>query len=264
MTAITRHPHVVIIGGFLTESFQYRPMRQRLLDAGAERVTIAPIHLPDWAGMGLVGLGPLLLRGARIIREARRASPDPVIVIGHSTGGLIARLATCETPLDGRVARVAADVGCLVTLGTPHALEPRIRWRHAVVRAAEHLARHCPDGYFAPDTGYLTVGSSFVRPGRAAPRQTLVQRLNALLRDLVGETEGVGGDGLVDAQRSRLDDVRHVELDDILHGNVYGPWYGDSVAIERWWPPAVEEWQRALAARDHLDGLTPADAPALP
>lgn len=249
MTAIARRPHVVIIGGFLTEALQYRPMRQRLLDAGAGAVAIAPIHWPDWAVMGLVGLGPLLLRGGRAIREARQASPDPVMVVGHSLGGLIARLATCETPLDRRAARVAGDVGCLVTLGTPHTFEPRIGWRHAAVRAAGHLARYCPDGYFAPDTGYLTVGSSFVRPGRRAAQRAPLQWLNGILRDLVGETDGLGGDGLVDARRCRLDGVRHVELHDALHGTVYGPWYGDDVAIERWWPAAVEEWRRALAAR---------------
>lgn len=249
MTTIERNPHVVIIGGFLTEALQYGPMRERLLAAGAERVTIAPIHLPDWAAMGFAGMGPLLLRGARAIREARRAAPDPVIVIGHSLGGLVARLATCEVPLDGRRAAVADAVGAIVTLGTPHVFSPRIPWRHAGVRGAEHLARHCPDGWFAPGTAYLTVGSSYVRAGRRAPTRTVVQLLNRVLRDLVGETPGVDGDGLIGADRCRLDGVRHVELDDTLHGLVYGPWYGDTPAIERWWPAAVEEWRGALAAR---------------
>ena len=250
MAANERSPHVVIIGGFLTEALQYGPMRQRLLVAGAERVTVAPIHLPDWGVMGLAGMGPLLLRGARAIREARRASPDPVIVIGHSMGGLVARLATCEVPLDGRRAAVADDVGCLVTLGAPHAFAPRIPWRHAGVRAAEHLARFCPSGYFTPRTAYLTVGSRFVRAGRRIPTRTPVQLFNVVLRALTGETPGVDGDGLVDADRCRLEGVRHVELDDTLHGVVYGPWYGDTQAIERWWPAAVEEWRSALATRD--------------
>lgn len=249
MAANERSPHVVIIGGFLTEALQYRPMRERLLAAGAERVTIAPIHVPDWGAMGLAGMGPLLLRGARAIREARRASPDPLIVIGHSLGGLVARLATCEVPLDGRRAAVADDIGCLVTLGTPHAFAPRIPWRHAGVRGAEHLARFCADGHHAPETAYLTVGSRFVRAGRRAPTHTVVQLLNGVLRSLVGETPGVNGDGLIGADRCRLDGVRHVELDDTLHGLVYGPWYGDTQAIERWWPAALEEWRGALAAR---------------
>ncbi len=245
-----RRPHVVIIGGFLTETLQYHPMRERLLAAGAERVSIAPIHLPDWAAMGLAGMGPLLLRGARAVREARRGSPHPVIVVGHSLGGIIARLATCPVPLDGRRAAVADDIGCLVTLGTPHAFAPRVPWRHAGVRAVEHLERHCPGASFAPSTAYLTVGSSLVPPARRVPVHTVVQLLNRVLRDLVGETPGARGDGLVGADRCRLDGVRHLELDDVLHGLFYGPWYGDDRAIERWWPVAVAEWRAALTARD--------------
>lgn len=249
MSTTDRRPHVVIVGGFLTEAAMYRPMRQRLLVAGAERVTIAAIHLPDWAAMALAGMGPLSLRGACAIVEARRAAPDPVIVVGHSLGGLIARLATCPVPLDGRRAAVADDVGCLVTLGTPHRFSPKIPWRHAAVRATEHLDEHCPDGYFAPRTGYLTVGSTLVPPSRRAPVRTSAHLLNRVLRDLVGETPGVPGDGLIDSDRCRLKGVRQMEFDDVLHGLFYGPWYGDAGVIERWWPAAVEEWQRALDAR---------------
>ncbi len=245
-----RHrPHVVIIGGFLTEAFMYEPMRARLLAAGAARVSIAPVHMPDWGALLFGSMGPLLLRGARAIREARAVSPGPVIVVGHSLGGIIARLATCPVPLDSRHAAVAGDIGCLVTLGTPHRFDPRIDWRHAGVRATEHLSRHCPDGYFAPETGYLTVGSASVRPAAKAPVRSWVQVLDRALRALVGETPHVPGDGLVGADRCRMDGVRHIEFDDILHGLFYGPWYGDEVAIERWWPVAIDEWQRALAAR---------------
>ena len=242
-------PHVVVIGGYLTEPLNYRPFRARLLERGAERVTQAPIHLPDWAIVSFAGMGPLLLRGARAIREARRASPLPVIVVGHSLGGIIARLATCESPLDGRVAAVADDVGCLVTLGTPHAFDPRIPWRHAAVRAVEHLDTSCPGARFAPRTSYLTVCSTMAPAVRRAPTRNAFHLFNRLLRDLVGETPGVAGDGLIGGDRCQLDGARHVELDDVLHGVVYGPWYGDEQAIERWWPVALEEWRRALEAR---------------
>lgn len=249
MTGSERRPHVVIVGGFLTEAAMYRPLRLRLLEAGAAQVTIAPVHLPDWGVMAFAGMGPLLLRGARAIREARRRSPGPLIVIGHSLGGVIVRLATCTEPLDGRVAAVADDVGCLVTLGTPHEFEPRIPWRHAGQRAAEHLAQHCAGAYFAPETGYLTVGSTLVGPAQRAPVKTTAHLLNRVLRDLVGETPGVPGDGLIGSDRCRLEGSRHVGFDDVLHGLFYGPWYGDTTAVERWWPVAVEEWRAALDAR---------------
>ncbi len=246
---VPSRPHVVIIGGFITEAAQYGPMRAALLAQGAARVTIAPIHLPDWAVMGVAGMGPLLLRGARAIREARRRSSAPVIVVGHSMGGIIARLAMSPQPLDGRWAGVADDVGCLVTLGTPHRFDPRLWPGHAAQRAAEHLDRVSPGAFFAPTTSYLTVGSTLVPPSRRAAAGSMLAGLDGLLRALVGETPGVAGDGLVGSDRCRLRGARHLEFDDVLHGLLYGPWYGDAEIIERWWPAAVAEWRAALAAR---------------
>ena len=247
-------PHVVLIGGFLTEAAHYQPMRSRLLEQGAEAVTIAPIHLPDWAAMGFAGMGPLLLRGARTIREARRASAAPLMVVGHSMGGIIARLAMAPAPLDGRWAGVADDVGCLVTLGTPHHFSPSVPWRHAGQRAAEHLERVSPGAFFAPSTGYLTVASTLVSPARRAPACSAAQLLERVLRAFVGETPGINSDGLVGSDRCRLDGARCLEFGDIVHGPFYGPWYGDATVIARWWPAAVEAWRAALSARAALAG----------
>lgn len=249
MPAHKPSPHVVILGGFLTEAAMYEPMRERLLEHGAARVSIAPIHMPDWAVMAFAGMGPLLLRGARAIREARRESPDPVMVIGHSLGGVIGRLAMAAEPLDGRSAGVAADVACLVTLGSPHYLVPDIPWRHAGQRATEHLEQVSPGAWFAPDTSYLTVGSSMVRSSHRAPTSSWVTVLNEVLGKLAGHTPGATSDGLIGSDRCRLDGARHIEFNDVLHGLFYGPWYGDAEVIERWWPAAIDEWQAALSAR---------------
>ena len=73
--------------------------------------------------------------------------------------------------------------------------------------------------------------------------------LNRVLRVLAGQTPGSTSDGLICSDRCRLAGARHIEFDDILHGLFYGPWYGDVEAIERWWPAALEEWQRARAVR---------------
>ena len=247
-SAIDR-PHVVIIGGFLTEPACYWPMRQRLLSRGAARVTIAPVHLPDWALMGLVGMGPLSLRGARAIREARSATARPVLVIGHSLGGIVARLAMASRPLDGRRVGVADDVGCLVTLGTPHRLRPSIPWRHPGVRALDHLERVAPGVYFAPRTAYLTVGSTLADPARRGPVRSLPQLLNRVLIGFVGETPRVRGDGLVGNDLCQLPGARHIELPDVLHGTLGAPWYGNDQVIDRWWPAALAAWLEALAAR---------------
>jgi hypothetical protein len=171
------------------------------------------------------------------------------MVVGHSLGGIVARLAMAPAPLDGRGAGVADDVGCLVTLGTPHRFGPGLAWRHAAVRAVEHLEHVSPGAWFAPRTGYVSVGSTMVPPARRAPLHSPLALLDRVLWSLVGETPGAPSDGLVDSARCRLDGARHVEFTDVLHGVTYGPWYGNSMAIERWWPVALEAWHAALEAR---------------
>ena len=250
MPISTEHPHVVILGGFLTEPLNYWPLRRRLLARGAAQVTIAPIHLPDWAVMGFAGLGPLALRGARAIRETRRQAPAPLLVIGHSMGGIVARLAMSSEPFEGRRAGVAEDVGCLVTLGTPHGMHPRIPWRHPGLRALEHLDDVSPGGYYAPRTTYLTIGSTLADPARRPPVRSFSQLLQRVLLVFVGETPGMRGDGLIGDDLCQLDGVPHISLPDVLHGTLGEPWYGNDEVVDRWWPAAVEGWQDGLAARE--------------
>ena len=242
-------PHVLIIGGYLTEPLNYLPLRRRLLERGAARVSIAPVHLPDWWVMALVGMGPLLLRGGRAIRDARREAPDPVLVIGHSAGGIVARLAMAPQPLDGRLANVGRDVGCLVTLGTPHRFDPVLPWRHPGVRAIDHLDAVSPGAYLSPTTGYLTVGSTRTDPARRGPVRTPLQLLNRTLIKFVGETPGLRGDGLVGDDFCQLEGASHISLPDALHGTLMAPWYGNDEMLDRWWPAAIEAWHMALSAR---------------
>jgi hypothetical protein len=249
-------PHVVIVGGYLTEPVQYRRFRRRLLERGAARVSVTPLHLPDWLAMSFAGMGPAMLRTARSIVEARRFAPEPLLVVGHSAGGILARLAMSPEPFEGRSAGVADAVMCLVTLGTPHRLDPRVLPRHAGVRAVQHLARSAPRGPSTSATSYLTVGSTLVAPQGRVSTSLLRQGIGGLMRLLVGTTAGARGDGIVDDVRCRLDDSPHIALPDALHGVLGGRWYGDADAIDRWWPAALERWQAGpeAMARDATAG----------
>lgn len=242
-------PHVVIVGGYLTEPLQYRRLRRRLLERGAARVSVTPLHLPDWLAMSFAGMGPAMLRTARSIVEARRLAPEPLLVVGHSAGGILARLAVSPEPFDGRYAGVGDAVRCLVTLGTPHRLDPRILPRHAGVRAVEHLARSAPASLPSPSS-YLTVGSRLVAPQGHVPTSLLRQGIGGFMRLLVGTTAGARGDGIVDDERCRLDGSPHIALPDSLHGVFGGPWYGDAAVLDRWWPAALETWRQARETRE--------------
>jgi len=256
-------PHVLIVGGFLTEPFNYWPMQRRLSARGAASVSIAPLHVPDWLAAGLTGFGPMLSRLAGAIRRTEAAGGgEPLLVVAHSGGGIATRLAMSEVPFRGHRGAVAGSIGALVTLGTPHGLaDSRVRSAHSGVVAARFLDRHCPGTCFAPTTAYLTVGSDFVRPdalvegrgargGRVSPLTWWDRLLRQGFEGIVGALPPEGGDGIVSAAAAHLPGAERLTFHDVRHGHIGGPWYGDDQIIDRWWPRAVDLWRVALAARD--------------
>jgi hypothetical protein len=247
----TIRPHVLIIGGFLTEPLNYWRMRRRLLARGAAAATIAPIHVPDWLAAGVVGFGPVLARTGRAIRVAHaRAGGQPIIVVAHSGGGILARLAMSDVPHHGRRASVARAVGCLVTLGTPHELaRARVPIHHRGIEASRFLSLHQPGAWFSPRTAYLTVASSLVTPSDPSVGHAWDRLRGRLFRAIVGPISPSGSDGIVSLDAAHLAGARQLTFSDVLHGHIGGPWYGDDEIIDRWWPVALELWQEALVVR---------------
>jgi hypothetical protein len=241
-------PSVLIVGGFMTAPPNYWPMRRRLLRRGAARVDIAPLWPPDWILAGLLGFGLVMRRtGRAIARTYQAADRQPIIVIGHSGGGIASRLAMAGASYHGRRAGVAEAVGCLVTLGTPHMLaQVPNRYFHAGHEACRFLDREAPGAYFAPRTSYLTVGSSY----REAPFKGMVGWLaDEIFSMVVGrERDGIG-DGIVPSTAVHLAGAEQLTYEDVRHGHIGTPWYGDDRIIERWWPTAVRLWRQALEAR---------------
>jgi hypothetical protein len=240
-------PSVLIIGGFATMPSNYWAFRRRLLRRGVERVDIARLWTPDWLISGVLGLGPVLRQtGRAIVRTYHEGGRRPIIVVAHSGGGIAARLAMSPVPYHGRVAAVADAVGCLVTLGTPHGLaEIANRYHHAGHDAAEFLDRVTPGAYFAPRTAYLSVGSAFPAAQFEGLLGELAEHVFAMI---VGDTRAIG-DGIVPAAAVHLEGAEQITFDDVRHGMVGAPWYGDDQIIDRWWPLADKLWREALATR---------------
>jgi hypothetical protein len=249
-------PHVVVLGGYLTEPWMYRRLGQRLLARGAGSVSVAPVHVVDWMAAGFAGLGPLLLRSGLAIRRAHRhAGGGPLIVVGHSGGGILARLAMAPVPFDERHAGVSDAVGCLVTLGTPHGLaRAPVVVRHPGVTAAAFLDRVTPGAWWAPTTTYLTVASTAVGAAAWNAASRGERLLGAPYRAVVGPIGPHGGDGIVGADLAHLAGALQVTYDDVLHGTVGTPWYGDAAIVDRWWPQAIAQWRLALEARSAVGG----------
>jgi hypothetical protein len=249
-------PTVLLVGGFLTAPPMYLPMRRRLLRRGAAAVVTANAWTTDWLLVGLRGPAGLLGRAERGLERAcaesaRRSAGAPLLVIGHSGGGIMARLLTAAEPFHGRTYGHAEAIGAIVTLGTPHHVaSARFAGRQIATVAARAANRLVPGAAFAPRTGYVTVASRAVvaRHGGSG-RERVAERLyQGLLHDPTARE--LEGDGVVPVRSALLEGARHVVLDDIVHGQAAGrPWYGADRGLDGWWRIALGAWRAALRAR---------------
>jgi hypothetical protein len=245
---VSERPSVLIIGGFATIPPNYWPLRRRLLARRAARVDIAQLWLHDWAMAGVSGLGRILARTGRAITATyERGGGEPIIVIGHSGGGVAARLAMSTVAYRGHHAGVGDAVGCLVTLGTPHDLHRlRSRVRHKGHDALEFLERESPGAFHAPRTGYLTVA------GVLTPQTTVGAvrwATNQAFSVIIGEQLWEAGDGIVPVSAAHLNGAENITLNDVSHGTLGANWYGSARILDAWWPRAIELWKEAALAR---------------
>lgn len=255
-------PVVLVAGGLLTAPGWYRPMASGLRARGAADVVIARVFPPDWVLATVRGLGPITTRVGRALLEAGErsvASPTsrgaPVLLVGHSAGGLVGRLLTSPDPFEGRRLAASGRIGALVTLGTPHLVGDDARWGSRVAEAGARFAnRHVPGPFFAPTTGYLAVGSRYVVGHRAGEdgRARFVRRLYEDVHPAPDQPI-VAGDGLIPLEAALLPGARSVVLEDAVHGpGARDPWYGQDAQLDAWWPVALEVWRDALRARRAL------------
>jgi hypothetical protein len=267
-------PTVLILGGFITMPPQYRPLVGRLYDRGAAGVVVANVWTPDWLLAGARGIGPICTRSAKALRDAVHLSAEvsggaPLLVIGHSAGGVTARLLTAAEPLPGRRYGASRWIGAIVSLGTPHRLSTAEGIGRRMNEVAASIANEAvPGAYFSPAVSYVSVAS---RKTAGDPSGTPNQRIAHLLyRSIIGRAAvaGTEGDGLVPVSATRLDGARHIILDDVLHGvGLSVPWYGSDRALDVWWPIAVDAWRAALRVRAEAAGApaaTLAGQPATP
>jgi hypothetical protein len=247
---------VLVLGGFLMSPPVYGPFARRLMERGVADVVIGNVWTPDWLLAARRGLGPILTRSGRALLAASERSASvslgaPVLVIGHSAGGMSARLLTSPVPFAGRRLDAAGRMGAIITLGTPHVVTSGDELGNRVgAEAAAFANREIPGPFFSPRTGYLAVAST-VSPGRRDGTRTERRDWRMYQRLLPDPSvTSVEGDGLIPLASALLPGAPSVILDDANHGQWPGrDWYGSDRPMDRWWPAALAAWHAALRAR---------------
>lgn len=254
-------PTVLLLGGFLTAPPMYSRLVRRLKERGAAEVVVADVWPPDWLLASLRGTGPIATRSARALlaagRLARAASEGaPLLVVGHSAGGIMARLLTVPEPFAGRRFGAASRIAAIVTLGTPHEVSSGEGIGRRIHEVASSIADGLvPGSFFAPAIGYVSVASRAVRADLAGTGRERVAHL--LYRSVIGRSavRGTEGDGLVPVAATVLAGGRQIVLDTALHGpGAGGPWYGTDAEVDVWWPVALQAWREALRCRARSAG----------
>jgi len=247
---------VLILGGFLTAPPMYRRLVGRLGERGVAGTVVADVWTPDWMLAAVRGTGPIAARSAQALRDAVRLAREvsegaPVLMVGHSAGGITGRLLSAPEPFPGRKFGAARWIGAIVTLGTPHRLSTAEGVGRRINEVASAIAEETvPGAFFAPEIGYVSVASRAIR---GDPRGTGRERVAHLLyRSVIGSAAlpGTEGDGLIPVVAASLAGAGQVVLDHAVHGPGAGrPWYGSDDAVDAWWPTALEAWRSALEHR---------------
>lgn len=228
------HQPIVILGGFLITQEAYQPMRQTLAERShqpPERVELVPVGKLEW----LLTVFPFAW--ARILDRvaeavARQAAESPtgrVTLVGHSSGGIMARLFLDDRPFEGRRWNGRALVDTLVMLGSPHTALKATPLRQKV-------ARELPGCAFAPAVRYVSVaGSVDLDPARGEASDTARRLAPSAYRNSSGDANDKG-DGLVPVCSALLEGSEAVVLEGVAHGGAFGPrWYGTPEVVARWW-----------------------------
>jgi hypothetical protein len=234
------------VGGYLTWPNLYRAMPPLLRRHGAVRVEIAPLGLEDWLRAMILGVGPATSVVAQSIDRLSAEAEQGILVVGHSAGGILARLALASEPFDGaRLARRDA-VRAVVSLGTPHlATNAGGPVGFQGIRALRFLARHP-----ISSPGWMTVGATSFEQSEAfgGPSGRWLRRCLAFIcYALLGSVRRAEpGDGMVPIRFAHLPGSEQVTLRASGHGPRFwgSRWHGSSEGIDVWWDRAVEIWRQ--------------------
>lgn len=225
---------IIVIGGYNSLWPLYLGMARDLEDiSGLQAIGVPLMPWHWWVAGRDENAAHILQKLLETVAWARRRfKASRFILVGHSAGGVLARLYLHDGPVWGQVYGGADHVQTLITLGSPHCSDRDANTGWMLTDEANRLVPGTP---YAGRVRYRAViGHCLQGRKDGSPKE---RRAARIYRFFTGQDD-VWGDGLVPAQSAHLDGAENLILEDIAHSRkISGDWYGGSRAIiRRWWP----------------------------
>lgn len=230
---------IVIVGGYNSLWPVYLRLARYLEDLSGLRAIGVPLMPWHWwsAGKAEDASNILLKVQETVIWARHRFGAERFVLVGHSAGGLIARLYLCRQPVWGQVYAGVEFVDRVVTLGSPHCGDRGSDMGWYLIEQANRLV---PGATYASEVDYLAVA------GRSVPGQkygSYAERRAYRAYRYLAERGRIWGDGIVPVHSAGLDGAATLVLPDVAHSLKIGQnWYGGSKAIiKQWWPAGADD-----------------------
>jgi hypothetical protein len=219
------------MGGFASHDLLYRGLRDALAEIAGQPVWVVKVRSLDWLPSVLpAGWLHLLIKIERTVRRAaQRSATGRVTLVGHSAGGVMARLYLVPQPFLGHTFNGLEHVDRLITLGSPH--DNRHPLHGGLM--SRWIERRYPGAYFSAQVRYTCVAGRLVR---GDPQGSPHERRAYRFYRGIGKKGDVWGDGLIPVHCALLAGAEQIVLDGVSHfAGFGGPWYGAREVVPRWW-----------------------------
>jgi len=223
----------IILGGFLSRPSFYVSMTKDIESLSGYDVKIVEIPQLLWLSVSVpFGWIPILKRLDRTIGQIHDSkSSTPLILIGHSLGGVLGSLYIAAPSVQAIEFRRRKYVRQLVTLGSPH--QNQCRWLHGgpVSRAASRRALAHPQ---KDNARIICIAGKAVKGNQKGTYEQ--RRAFTMYKKITGEGD-VWGDGIIPVSSALLPESEHIILENTRHFSRSGEfWYGSPEVVSQWWP----------------------------
>ena len=226
------NPPIVFLGGFLSQPTLYTSVGLNLTSLFGNRVFIVDARMFDWLiTISKFGWYLVLNELDRTVRDAlKQTGKNKAILVGHSQGGVLARLYLNQEPFIGKFYCGLNYIEQLITLGSPHI-------NRGGIKRGGHMSRwiqqQVPGSAFAPQVRYTSVAGKYVQGNSTG---TKFERFVFKTYEEICSDGEAWGDGIVPVTSALLPGSKQIILDGVSHYSLIAdPWYGSKEILPSWW-----------------------------